>query len=135
MPGKETALAPWDVVIEKLSSISAVLSRDDETKRMLLSYQRELIASTVASLGWKDGEGSVDTQLLRSKMLEFACACEHSESLEMAGHKFELWLAGQEEVEPNLKVVVYRYGINKVRIRTCSLFPLEHTQKKNALKC
>uniref|UniRef100_A0A182LS53 glutamyl aminopeptidase n=1 Tax=Anopheles culicifacies TaxID=139723 RepID=A0A182LS53_9DIPT len=108
---KETEYVPWSAIASKLKTIRNLLynydSYDDIT-----SYTRTLVSEAVLSVGWdvpQDGEHMKN--LLRTTILDLACSFGHEECLKEASERFLRWLNNGEVIHPDLRSVVYTYGI------------------------
>lgn len=106
---KETHLVPWETVFEKLIRMSTKL-RYTDAYPLLRKYLVELVSSHYESLGWKD-EGTHLEKLNRQNILDLACRHGHAGCLEEAGRLFQEWLEDEAYIPPNLRSLVYRYGM------------------------
>nr|XP_040229267.2 glutamyl aminopeptidase isoform X1 [Anopheles coluzzii] len=107
----ETEYVPWSAIASKLKNIRNLLynyqSYDDIT-----TYTQTLVDAAVKSVGWEvPAEGGHMTNLLRTTILDLACSFGHSACLEEASKQFRGWLNAGAVIHPDLRSVVYTYGI------------------------
>ncbi|XP_058060069.1 aminopeptidase A-like [Anopheles bellator] len=107
----ESEYVPWSAIASKLKTIRYLVynsnAYDDITK-----YTQQLVSSAVTSVGWVVPANSEHMQnLLRTTVLDLACSFEHSECLAEAGKLFNLWLKEDGTIHPDIRSVVYTYGI------------------------
>uniref|UniRef100_A0AAG5CP51 glutamyl aminopeptidase n=1 Tax=Anopheles atroparvus TaxID=41427 RepID=A0AAG5CP51_ANOAO len=108
---KETEYVPWSAIASKLKTIRNLLynfnSYDDIT-----SYTQRLVSDAAAQVGWEVPEtGKHMENLLRTTILDLACSFGHNECLAEAGKRFLEWLNDGAIVHPDLRSIVYTYGI------------------------
>ncbi|EAA08434.6 AGAP003077-PA [Anopheles gambiae str. PEST] len=107
----ETEYVPWSAIASKLKNIRNLLynyqSYDDIT-----TYTQTLVDAAVKSVGWEvPAEGGHMTNLLRTTILDLACSFGHPACLEEASKQFRGWLNAGAVIHPDLRSVVYTYGI------------------------
>ncbi|XP_049276571.1 glutamyl aminopeptidase isoform X1 [Anopheles funestus] len=107
----ESEYVPWSAIASKLKTIRNLLynynSYDDITR-----YTRTLVSEVVQSVGWDVPEnGEHMKNLLRTTILDLACSFGHSECLAEANQRFLGWLNNGDTIHPDLRSVVYTYGI------------------------
>ncbi|XP_058129124.1 aminopeptidase A-like [Anopheles ziemanni] len=107
----EAEYVPWSAIASKLKTIRNLLynfnSYDDIT-----AYTQRLVTDVAKQVGWDvPTEGKHMENLLRTTILDLACSFGHSECLAEAGTRFRGWLNGNDMVHPDLRSIVYTYGI------------------------
>uniref|UniRef100_A0A182P2X3 glutamyl aminopeptidase n=1 Tax=Anopheles epiroticus TaxID=199890 RepID=A0A182P2X3_9DIPT len=107
----ETEYVPWSAIASKLKNIRSLLynfqSYDDIT-----TYTQTLVSGAVDTVGWEvDDNGGHMTNLLRTTILDLACSFGHQGCLTEASHRFLDWLNNGVSIHPDLRSVVYTYGI------------------------
>uniref|UniRef100_A0A2M4BBP3 glutamyl aminopeptidase n=1 Tax=Anopheles marajoara TaxID=58244 RepID=A0A2M4BBP3_9DIPT len=106
----EQEYVPWSAVASKLKSIRNLLynyiSYDDITQ-----YTRQLVTDVVQTVGWDPVEDEHMKNLLRTTVLDLACTVGHPECLKEAGERFSRWLNNNEVIHPDIRSIVYTYGI------------------------
>uniref|UniRef100_A0A2R8M6Z0 Aminopeptidase n=1 Tax=Callithrix jacchus TaxID=9483 RepID=A0A2R8M6Z0_CALJA len=125
---KEEDFLPWQRVISAVTYIISMFEDDKELYPMIEEYFRVQVKPIADSLGWND-TGDHLTKLLRSSVLGFACKMGDREALENASLLFEQWLTGTERVPVNLRLLVYRYGMQNSGNETSWNYTLEQYQK------
>ena len=111
MADKERDLAPWQVVADCLGQLNANL-RSTAAADPLKKYMRSLVRQARAELGWED-KGSTERRLMRSQVLQFACQAGDAEALQGAKSMLDDWKAASTSISPNLRSVVYKYGVKE----------------------
>uniref|UniRef100_A0A182QN30 glutamyl aminopeptidase n=1 Tax=Anopheles farauti TaxID=69004 RepID=A0A182QN30_9DIPT len=107
----ETEYVPWSAIASKLKTIRNLLynfnSYDDITK-----YTRTLVDGAVTSVGWDVSEtGGHMENLLRTTILDLACSFGHEKCLVEAKTRFLGWLNQNDTIHPDIRSVVYTYGM------------------------
>uniref|UniRef100_A0A4W3HH61 Aminopeptidase n=1 Tax=Callorhinchus milii TaxID=7868 RepID=A0A4W3HH61_CALMI len=105
----ETEYLPWVTAVKSSLYIENMLKDDNTLYPMFQEYWKNQVKPIVHSLGWKD-EGEHLERLLRTDVLGLACQMGDEEALSNASQLFNRWLTGAR-VEPNLRLLVYRYGM------------------------
>uniref|UniRef100_A0A182K7Z1 glutamyl aminopeptidase n=1 Tax=Anopheles christyi TaxID=43041 RepID=A0A182K7Z1_9DIPT len=108
---KETEYVPWSAIASKLKNIRNLLynyqSYDDIT-----TYTQTLVSEAVRSVGWEvPVDGGHMKNLLRTTILDLACSFGHPECLTEASQRFLAWLNTGTPIHPDLRSVVYTFGI------------------------
>ncbi|XP_049536355.1 glutamyl aminopeptidase-like [Anopheles darlingi] len=107
---KEQEYVPWSAIASKLKSIRNLLynyiSYDHITQ-----YTRQLVSEVVTSVGWDPQENEHMKNLLRTTVLDVACTVGHPECLSEAGERFKRWLNNNDVIHPDIRSIVYTYGI------------------------
>lgn len=124
----EDDFLPWERVISAVSYIISMFEDDRELYPLIETYFRSQVKPIADSLGWQD-TGSHITKLLRASVLGFACKMGDREALGNASQLFEGWLKGSESVPVNLRLLVYRYGMQNSGNEAAWNYTLEQYQK------
>lgn len=124
----EEDFLPWERVISAVSYIISMFEDDRELYPLIETYFRSQVKPIADSLGWQD-TGSHITKLLRASVLGFACKMGDGEALGKASQLFEAWLNGSESVPVNLRLLVYRYGMQNSGNEAAWNYTLEQYQK------
>ena len=84
----------------------------------LNNFLAKLIQPIYNEIGWKEGTGSeadnYTTAQLRPLILGMACNVGNKHCLSMAGQKFLAWKENGTQISPDLRPVVYKYGMKSV---------------------
>ncbi|XP_035773194.1 glutamyl aminopeptidase-like isoform X5 [Anopheles albimanus] len=106
----EQEYVPWSAIASKLKTIRNLLynyiSYDHITQ-----YTRQLVSKVVDTIGWDPVEDEHMKNLLRTTVLDLACTVGHPECLDQAGQRFKKWLTEKEVIHPDIRSIVYTYGI------------------------
>lgn len=124
----EEDFLPWERVISAVSYIISMFEDDRELYPLIETYFRSQVKPIADSLGWQD-TGSHITKLLRASILGFACKMGDGEALGNASQLFGAWLKGNESVPVNLRLLVYRYGMQNSGNEAAWNYTLEQYQK------
>lgn len=124
----EQDFLPWERVISAVSYIISMFEDDRELYPLIETYFRSQVKPIADSLGWQD-TGSHITKLLRASVLGFACKMGDGEALGNASQLFEAWLKGNESIPVNLRLLVYRYGMQNSGNEAAWNYTLEQYQK------
>ncbi len=106
----ESSHVPWQVVATQLSYFNKVFYYTPVYAN-LTAYERLLVSDLYNSLGWED-EGEFGTKMLRNIVLELACAAKLDDCVRTAEDKFTRWMDEDLFIPPNLRSVVYKYGMS-----------------------
>uniref|UniRef100_A0A2K6GBQ7 Aminopeptidase n=1 Tax=Propithecus coquereli TaxID=379532 RepID=A0A2K6GBQ7_PROCO len=116
----------WNIPVkwteDNISSIT-LYNRSEEGE-----YFQGQVKPIADSLAWTD-TGDHLTKLLRASVLGLACKMGDREALSNASQLFEKWLSGNESVPVNLRLLVYRYGMQNSGNETSWNYTLEQYQK------
>ncbi|XP_052890593.1 aminopeptidase A-like [Anopheles moucheti] len=107
----ESEYVPWSAIASKLKTIRNLLYNFNSYDE-ITNYTRTLVSEAVQSVGWvvpDDGEHMKN--LLRTTILDLACSFGHPGCLTEASRLFLGWLNNGETIHPDLRSVVYTYGI------------------------
>ncbi|XP_028616244.1 glutamyl aminopeptidase [Grammomys surdaster] len=124
----EEDFLPWERVISSVSYIISMFEDDRELYPMIEAYFQGQVKPLADSLGWED-TGSHITKLLRASILGFACKMGDREALGNASYLFQSWLQGSESIPVNLRLLVYRYGMQHSGNEAAWNYTLEQYQK------
>ncbi|XP_031232030.1 glutamyl aminopeptidase [Mastomys coucha] len=119
---------PWERVISAVSYIISMFQDDRELYPMIETYFQGQVKPIADSLGWQD-TGSHITKLLRASILGFTCKMGDREALGNASQLFEAWLKGSASIPVNLRLLVYRYGMQNSGNEAAWNYTLEQYQK------
>ncbi|NWR90810.1 AMPE aminopeptidase, partial [Furnarius figulus] len=109
----ETEYLPWHRVITSVTYLADMLEDDTDIYPLFQGHFRTLVKPVVDELSWNDS-GSHLQRLLRASVLDFACRMNDTDSLKNASELFNQWLQGKAlyfSIAPNLRLIVYRYGM------------------------
>ncbi|XP_006869398.1 PREDICTED: glutamyl aminopeptidase [Chrysochloris asiatica] len=119
---------PWQRVISAITYIINMFEDDKELYPMIEEYFQGQVKPIADSLGWND-TGEHITKLLRASVLGLACKMGDKAALEDASQLFEKWLSGSVSLPVNLRLLVYRYGMQNSGNETSWNYTLEQYQK------
>ncbi|XP_049741480.1 glutamyl aminopeptidase [Elephas maximus indicus] len=124
----EKDFLPWQRVISAITYIISMFEDDTELYPLIENYFQDQVKPIADSLGWND-TGDHITKLLRASVLGFACKTGDREALNNASQLFEQWLSGTVSLPVNLRLLVYRYGMQNSGNETSWYYTLEQYQK------
>ncbi|XP_055484080.1 glutamyl aminopeptidase [Psammomys obesus] len=124
----EEDFLPWQRAISAVTYIISMFEDDRELYPMIETYFQRQVKPIADSLGWED-TGSHITKLLRASVLGFACKMGDREALDNASQLFEAWLKGDQNIPVNLRLLVYRYGMQSSGNETSWNYTLAQYQK------
>ncbi|XP_035897097.1 glutamyl aminopeptidase isoform X1 [Anopheles stephensi] len=108
---KETEYVPWAAIASKLKTIRNLLY-NYQSYDHITSYTQTLVSEVVQSVGWDvPVNGDHMKNLLRTAVLDLACSFGHPGCLSEASRRFLGWLNNGDVIHPDLRSVVYTYGI------------------------
>lgn len=119
---------PWERVISSVSYIISMFEDDRELYPMIETYFQGRVKPIADSLGWED-TGSHIEKLLRASVLGFACKMGDRDALSNASQLFDSWLKGSESISVNLRLLVYRYGMQNSGNEAAWNYMLDQYQK------
>ncbi|XP_004380316.1 glutamyl aminopeptidase [Trichechus manatus latirostris] len=125
---KEEDFLPWQRVISAITYIISMFEDDKELYPQIKSYFQGQVKPIASSLGWNDA-GDHLTKLLRASVLGLACKMGDSDALNNASQLFEQWLSGSVSLPVNLRLLVYRYGMQNSGNETSWNYTLEQYEK------
>lgn len=105
---QEKNLVPWDAASTAITTLRQRLPLSEPLK----TYGMSLLKGIVADLTWS--AGASDSHLrrrLRTLVLELACSLDDKQALSQANSLFTSWLNGGDKPDPDIRSVVYRYGL------------------------
>ncbi|XP_053671112.1 glutamyl aminopeptidase-like [Anopheles nili] len=107
---QETEYVPWAAIASKLKNIRSLLynsnSYDDITK-----YTQSLVSDAVTNVGWNPVDDEHMENLLRTTILDLACSFGHAGCMAAAGERFQSWLFEKQTIHPDIRSIVYTFGI------------------------
>ncbi|XP_066134744.1 glutamyl aminopeptidase [Saccopteryx bilineata] len=106
----EKDFLPWKRVISAVTYIIDMFEDDKELYPMIEEYFQDQVKPTADILTWSD-TGNHLTKLLRASVLGLACKMGDKEALNNASQLFQQWLTGTVRIPANLRLLVYRYGM------------------------
>ncbi|TKC37691.1 hypothetical protein EI555_006072, partial [Monodon monoceros] len=124
----EEEFLPWQRVISAVTYIISMFEDDKELYPMIEKYFRDQVKPIADSLGWND-TGDHLTKLLRASVLGLACKTGDSDALNNASQLFQAWLTGTVSLPVNLRLLVYRYGMQNSGNETSWNYTLQQYQK------
>ncbi|KAL6426361.1 hypothetical protein ACFW04_009103 [Cataglyphis niger] len=121
---QEYHASPWAIASSKILSIYILclmsLETEIDTKYNLQIFGLKLVENIYKDVTWTvkdtieyDGPFSIDKEV-RIIVLDFACALEHKECLKEAGRIFMDWLTLRKMPHPDIRELVYYYGMRYV---------------------
>ncbi|EPY76126.1 glutamyl aminopeptidase [Camelus ferus] len=105
----EEDFLPWERVISAVTYIISMFEDDREIYPMI--------------------EGKILQRLLRASVLGLACKMGDSDALNNASQLFQKWLTGTVSLPVNLRLLVYRYGMQNSGNETSWNYTLEQYEK------
>ncbi|XP_072899156.1 glutamyl aminopeptidase [Hemitrygon akajei] len=123
----ETDYLPWSVTVSSIAYIRRMLQDDYSLYPKFQAYWKEQVKPIASMLGWTD-TGTHLERLLRSEVLDLACRMGDTEALRNARNLFTEWLAGKSVV-PNLRLLVYQYGMQQIGNETSWEFMFKKYQE------
>lgn len=124
----EKDFLPWQRAISAVTYIISMFEDDRELYPTIEAYFQGQVKPIADSLGWQD-TGSHIEKLLRASVLQFACKMGDREALNNASQLFEGWLKRNESIPVNLRLLVYRYGMQNSGNEASWNYTLEQYQK------
>lgn len=126
----EQDFLPWQRVISAVTYVISMFEDDNVLYPKMKEYFQQQVTPIADSLTWND-TGDHLTKLLRSSVLGFACKMEVKQALESASRLFKEWLEGNGNVRlpVNLRLLVYRYGMQHSGDESAWNYMLEQYQK------
>ncbi|XP_053259759.1 glutamyl aminopeptidase isoform X1 [Podarcis raffonei] len=106
----EEEYIPWQRAVVAVSYLRDMLADDNTLYPKFQAYFRELVRPIANQLGWGN-DGVHINSLLRVTVLEFACSMGDQETLNNASNLFNEWQQGTTSPDVNLRLLVYRYGM------------------------
>ncbi|XP_036887781.1 glutamyl aminopeptidase [Sturnira hondurensis] len=119
---------PWQRVISAITYVISMFEDDKELYPMIEKYFRDQVKPVADVLTWND-TGDHLTKLLRASVLGLACKLGDTEALDSASQLFQQWLTGTVRIPVNLRLLVYRYGMQSSGNETSWNYTLGQYQK------
>uniref|UniRef100_A0A8C2DAZ5 Aminopeptidase n=1 Tax=Cyprinus carpio TaxID=7962 RepID=A0A8C2DAZ5_CYPCA len=110
----ETEYIVWDRVSTSISYVRDMLADDPVLYPKFQKLFRKHVQKISRELGWND-DGTQTQRLLRETVLGIACQMGDQEALSQTSEIFNKWIDGTISVDVNLRLLVYRYGMNNSR--------------------
>ncbi|CAG9864092.1 unnamed protein product [Phyllotreta striolata] len=112
---EEFDYTPWHVADSKLNALLKYLKGSNSEQES--SFKRYIINITTPAYNrytWNESESDTHLQrLARITVLSMACAAGHEACLAEARDKFDDWLKTGRAISPDLRGLVYSYGMKK----------------------
>lgn len=124
----EKDFLPWQRAISAVTYVISMFEDDMELYPMIETYFQNQVKTIADSLGWED-TGSHIQKLLRASVLGFACKMGDKDALAKASELFEGWAQGGKSIPVNLRLLVYRYGMQNSGNERLWNYTLEQYQK------
>ncbi|KAM6220503.1 glutamyl aminopeptidase [Rhynchocyon petersi] len=126
----EDDFLPWQRAISAVTYIISMFEEDRDLYPMIEKYLLDKVKPIADSLGWND-TGNHTTRLLRTSVLGLACKMGDRDALNSASKLFDDWLNGGGSVSlpVNLRLLVYRYGMQNSGNETSWNYTLEQYEK------
>ncbi|XP_076074224.1 glutamyl aminopeptidase-like [Mytilus galloprovincialis] len=106
---KERGHLPWESAYSVLSYITHMFELGGDYSNMRIYILRK-VKPVMDAIGWQD-TGNHLQKLMRSNIIELACRLSDQHCLRNATEKFRNWIEHGASVPPNLRSLVYNYGI------------------------
>ncbi|XP_047467541.1 glutamyl aminopeptidase [Mugil cephalus] len=100
----------WDRVASSIAYVRDMLSGDTALYQKFQKLFRDHVKAISTQLGWND-DGTQTERLLRETVLSIACQMGDQEALNESSRIFDQWIDKNHSVPPNLRLLVYRYGM------------------------
>ncbi|XP_058458300.1 aminopeptidase A-like isoform X1 [Malaya genurostris] len=108
----ELEYVPWATVSSKMKNVRNLIY-DFDSYNAILAYVRKLVDKAYGTVGWTvEGEDLMKNRL-RTTILDLACSFGHEKCLAEASDRFQNWLNAGDEIHPDVRSVVYYYGVQK----------------------
>ncbi|XP_034256819.1 glutamyl aminopeptidase-like isoform X2 [Thrips palmi] len=104
----EKELVPWDAAGTAIATLLQRLPQSEPLKKYAISLLKPIVSSLTWSAGASDGHL---TRRLRTLVLELVCSLDDAQALSQANSLFSSWLNGGPKPDPDIRSVVYRYGL------------------------
>uniref|UniRef100_G1PC96 Aminopeptidase n=1 Tax=Myotis lucifugus TaxID=59463 RepID=G1PC96_MYOLU len=124
----EKHFLPWQRVISAVTYIISMFEDDKDLYPVIEEYFRGQVKPVADALAWDD-TGDHLTKLLRASVLGLACKVGDQEALGNASQLFQQWLTGTVRIPVNLRLLVYRYGMQNSGNETSWNYTLDQYQK------
>ncbi|XP_037686396.1 glutamyl aminopeptidase [Choloepus didactylus] len=124
----EEDFLPWQRVISAITYIINMFEDDKELYPMIEEYFQGQVKPIADSLTWED-TGDHLKKLLRASVLGLACKMRDPEALNSASQLFQQWLRGNISLPVNLRLLVYRYGMQNSGDEASWNYTFEQYQK------
>lgn len=108
----ETEYVPWATVSSKLKTIRNLIY-DYPSYDVINIYVRQLVQKVYNSVGWQVSGDDHMKNRLRTTVLDLACSFGDEGCLNEAYNLFRSWLDNDVEHHPDIRSVVYFYGMQR----------------------
>ncbi|XP_027455517.1 glutamyl aminopeptidase [Zalophus californianus] len=125
---REEDFLPWQRVISAITYIISMFEDDKEIYPVIEKYFQSRVKPIADLLKWNDA-GDHLQKLLRASVLGLACKMRDQEALDNATQLFQQWLSGTVRLPTNLRLLVYRYGMQNSGNETSWNYTLDQYQK------
>ncbi|XP_054447594.1 glutamyl aminopeptidase [Pteronotus mesoamericanus] len=125
---EEDDFLPWQRVISSVTYIISMFEDDEELYPMIEKYFRAQVKPVADRLTWND-TGNHLNKLLRASVLGLACKLGDKEALDSASKLFQQWLTGTVRIPVNIRLLVYRYGMQNSGNESSWNYTLDQYQK------
>ncbi|KAL9700701.1 hypothetical protein quinque_004142 [Culex quinquefasciatus] len=113
---REQEYVPWATVASKMKNIRNLIY-DYESYDDITIYVRKLVQEAYNVVGWEVPQDSTEENHMRNRLrttiLDLACSFGHEDCLAQAKTRFEGWLNSGAYIHPDLRTVVYYYGVQR----------------------
>ncbi|XP_004686534.1 PREDICTED: glutamyl aminopeptidase [Condylura cristata] len=106
----ERTYLPWQRLISAVNYIISMFEDDKELYPQIEKYFQGQVKPIADDLKWED-TGKHLQRMLRASVLGFACKMGDQEALDNASQLFQNWLSERKSLPVNLRLLVYRYGM------------------------
>ncbi|XP_065075493.1 aminopeptidase A-like isoform X2 [Ochlerotatus camptorhynchus] len=108
----DTEYVLWAAASSKMKTIRNLIydypSYDD-----IILYVRKLVEQAYTAVGWEVTGDDLMKNRLRTTVLDLACSFGHEDCLSKAYTHFRDWLDNDVDIHPDIRTVVYYYGIQR----------------------
>ncbi|XP_052129987.1 glutamyl aminopeptidase [Frankliniella occidentalis] len=104
----EKEYVPWDAASTAIGSLVQRLPDSANLKKYGISVSDPIVKELSWTVSQKDTHL---TRRLRALVLSLSCSLKNDDSLNQANTMFKNWLKGGQKPHPDIRSVVYRYGL------------------------
>lgn len=109
---KEEEYVPWATISSKMKTIRNLIY-DYESYDDIIIYVRKLVEQPYETVTWNVTEDDHMKNRLRSTILDLACSFGYEPCLVEAEKRFHSWLDANDVIHPDIRSVVYYYGMQR----------------------
>nr|XP_022316112.1 glutamyl aminopeptidase-like [Crassostrea virginica] len=106
---KELNHLPWESAYNGIGYISDMLQTGSSFS-LFRNFILEKVRPVLAQIGWDD-TGDHLQKLMRVNLISLACGMGDQDCLNNATDRFRKWINKNESVTPNIRSIVYKYGM------------------------